>query len=154
MREFNLDILAELKRLSTPYVDINNISTDYDIRSDFFVAAYLQLESEGMIASANTSDCGLEVSADGLPSWSVVDVYVTEKGDLALNPPEIEKPSLVSTITNNATFARVVGGIIFLVIVALLVQPRLDSGKKSPPVESSTLNKSSNADGDKATAGS
>lgn len=154
MREFNLDILAELKRLSTPYVDINHISTDYDIRSDFFVAAYLQLESEGMIASANTSDCGLEVSADGLPSWSVLDVYVTEKGDLALNPPEIEKPSLVSTITNNATFATVVGGIFLLVIVALLVQPWLDSGKKSPPVESSTLNKSSNADGDKATAGS
>lgn len=154
MKDFKLDILTELKRLSTPYIDINNISTDYDIRSDYFVAGYQQLEADGMIASANSSGCGLRISGDGLPYWSVVDVYVTERGDLALNPPKTSKPSIISNVTNNATFATVVGGIILLIIAALFIQPWLDSGASLSPEESPTLNKSSNADGDKAAADS
>ena len=127
MPSFKIDILRELKRLSNPYVDINNVSSDYNIRNESFTSAYLQLESEDLIASANTSDCGLEVGSDGLASWSVVNVYVTEKGDLALNPPKSEQPSFISVLTNNATFATVVGGILLFVILFLFVQPWLNT---------------------------
>jgi hypothetical protein len=174
MKDFKLDILRELKHLSTPYVNIRKVSSGYDYKSDYFVAAYLQLESEGLIASENTESCGLKISADGLPFWSVVDVYVTQKGDIALNPPKVKKPSLLAAITNNATFATVVGGTILIIVVSIFVQPWLPAAKtnsqgidqkiqenniqqsKQPSIshQNSTLNKSNSMDGDKAAAGS
>jgi len=113
---FALDILRELKNISTPYVNINNVTSNYDIRSKYFISSYLRLESEDLIASANTPDCGLEVGADGIPSWSVVDVYVTEKGDLLLHPPKTPISKVVLKITEHPVVAAlIVAGILGLV---------------------------------------
>lgn len=63
------------------------MQADYDINSDNIVASFRHLESKRYIASANTDRYGLSVSADGLSSWSVVDLYVTDEGLLFLESP-------------------------------------------------------------------
>ena len=139
MEDFKLDILRELKKFSTPYVDIRKLSSEYDCESEYFVAAYLQLEAEGLIASANTDNCGLKISSDGFPFWSIVNVYVTKKGDLVLNPPKVNKLTPLLAITNNATFATVVGGIILIILVTVLIQPLLSTTQKSDQKNSENI---------------
>ena len=87
MGNFKLDVLQAIADKSTPYCDIQDLESEYDIRSENFTASFLQLKGEGLIAS-NSSTCGLRISADGFVSWSVVDLYITDLGKLTLNPPK------------------------------------------------------------------
>lgn len=80
MNELKLKILEDLLKFSNPYVDIRHMEKSWDIHSEEFFTVFSELEESGMIASKNTSDCGLEVGVDGLAQWSVVDLYVTDYG--------------------------------------------------------------------------
>lgn len=84
MENIKYKILEALAEISDPYADIRKLDGQFDRGSKHFIAAFRELESEGLIKSANTRDCGLEVGADGYASWSVVDLYVTEAGKRAL----------------------------------------------------------------------
>ncbi|WP_028876991.1 hypothetical protein [Teredinibacter turnerae] len=86
MNQFTIDVLKYLAEKSNPYVDISTVQDEYDIYSDNFIAAFRQLESNRFIASANTDRCGLLVSGDGIPNWSVVDLHVTDEGLSFLEP--------------------------------------------------------------------
>lgn len=95
MNQFAKDILYVLKQLDKPVSDITDIEGQYDIRSDNFVAAFQFLESSGYISSVSNGSCGLEISGDGLPTWSADPFVITEQGCRFLNPPKPEKESWV-----------------------------------------------------------
>ena len=99
MEKFKLDILRAIAERSTPYCNIQDMETEYDIRSQNFTSSFLQLESEGAISS-NSHSCGLHI-AHGNPSWSVVDLYVTEYGKSLITPPKQPRGMLLIKITEH-----------------------------------------------------
>ena len=78
MEEFKDGVLQSLLEHSNPYVDIRDLQSDYDIGSDNFAAAFLELEQLGFIRS-NSSSCGLK-RIRGETYWSIVELFVTESG--------------------------------------------------------------------------
>lgn len=115
MGNFKLDVLQSLADKSTPYCDIRDLESEYDIRSENFTSSFLQLENEGLISS-NSSSCGLRISSDGIASWSVVDLYVNEKGKSILIPSAESAPKKVFKTTEHPVLAGlIVAGVIALV---------------------------------------
>lgn len=80
MNDQMIKILKDLNINSSPYVDIRKLEENWDIHDKTFFTAFSELEEQGYISSKNTPDCGLEISADGIAQWSVVDLYVNDLG--------------------------------------------------------------------------
>ncbi len=160
MNQFTLEILKRLKELSKPYIDIRDLESDYDTKSTDFIAAFRRLESDCLIASANTSGCGLRVGADGYAGWAVVDLYVTDCGDAILNPQEAPKEPFTTWLVKPVVVAVSIALILWLSSQAYShfqpteqvpaekdqksIQYKINSPKPTLINQSSTLDKSSN----------
>jgi hypothetical protein len=81
-----LSVLKVLKEVSTPYVFIDDVQPRMDIHSKAFISVFKQLVEDKLISSTQSPNCGLKMSGDGLPVWSGVDISITGKGELVLNP--------------------------------------------------------------------
>lgn len=115
MSDLKITILKAFKEKSTPYVDISTLYPEFDIKSEDFILAFRELERNGLIASANTSNCGLRVGVNGTPSWAVVDLYITEEGSRLINP---SKKYLVSQLIK-ITEHPVISALIVTAIIAI-----------------------------------
>ena len=94
-----LSVLKVLKLVSKPYVFIDDVKPHMNIHSKEFTSVFEQLVEYELISSTQSLSCGLEMSGDGLPAWSGVNIKITDKGNLVLNPiPWYKKPNYLITI--------------------------------------------------------
>jgi len=111
-------------------MDINKLGDmGYDNEDKTFINNFKQLCDLGYLRSSS-NNFGLHLSSDDKPSWSCVDIHLSDKGQRTLYPPKVAKPSLLSRVTKHPTVSTVVGGIIVTIIVAVYISPWQASNQK------------------------
>ena len=111
-----LSVLKVLKSVSKPYIFIDDVQPYMDIHSKEFTSVFEQLVGDELISSTQSPTCGLKMSGDGLPAWSGVNISITSKGNLVLNPVLIPKTPWYK---NSTLMVPVAFAFIFLVITGI-----------------------------------
>lgn len=112
MKPLSLDILKTLQDTSSPYSDISKLQEKFDISDEYFIAAFQELDRNGFIAPATARTSGLRVGAGGYPSWSVVDLYVTDSGKNIITPTKPNKIGIFIKITENPLASAIISALV------------------------------------------
>ncbi|TMP07062.1 hypothetical protein CWC11_07385 [Pseudoalteromonas sp. S3178] len=98
--------------------DINKlIDLGHDHFNPKFIRNFQNLINNNLISS-NSATFGLSFSADKVPSWTAVDIYLTDKGRDYVFPKKQHK-IILKLITENPTIATIVGVLLAFVLTFL-----------------------------------
>ncbi|EJL6264508.1 hypothetical protein CGT72_11180 [Vibrio cholerae] len=118
MEEFKNRVLQSLLEHSNPYVDIRDLQAEYDIDSDNFAAAFLELEQAGFIKS-NSVSCGLK-RVHGEMHWSIVELFVTESGKKYLAQLDNDSKNNDPTLARNWLVKPVLVEVVKWAVIGIL----------------------------------
>lgn len=127
MRDIDMKLLKCFVQEPT---DINKlIDLGHDHLDPKFIRNFQNLINNNLISS-NSATFGLSFSADKVPSWTAVNIYLTDKGRDYVFPTKQHKKTL-KLITENPTIAAIVG-VLLAFLLALVWPTQVESGSNSP----------------------